>query len=54
MPSAAWFAYTPDRKGIDPQTYLANSEDELQAHAYGSFNALYVDDTIQEAGCWAH
>lgn len=54
MPSAVWFAHTPDRKGIHPLTHTANFEDDLQADAYGGFNALYVDGTIQEEGCWAH
>jgi transposase len=50
-PTAVWFAYTPDRKGIHPQT---NFSGVLQADAYAGFNALYVDGTIQEAACWAH
>lgn len=33
-PPAVWFAYTPDRKGIHPQTHLANYESVLQADAY--------------------
>ena len=53
-PAAVWFVYTPDRKGIDPQTHLANFKGVLQADAYAGFNALYVDGTIQEAACWAH
>jgi transposase len=53
-PAAVWFAYTPDRKGIHPQTHLANFQGVLQADAYPGFNALYADGTIQEAACWAH
>jgi transposase len=53
-PAAVWFAYTPDCKGIHPQTHLANFKGVLQADAYAGFNALYVDGTIQEAACWAH
>ena len=53
-PSAVWFAYTPDRKGIHPQTLLATFKGVLQADAYAVFNALYVDGSIQEAACWAH
>ncbi|ATQ76838.1 IS66 family transposase [Massilia violaceinigra] len=51
---AVWFAYTPDRKGIHPQTHLANYKGVLQADAYAGFNALYEDGAIQEAACWAH
>jgi hypothetical protein len=32
-----WFAYTPDRKGIHPQTHLANYEGVLQADAYAGY-----------------
>jgi len=53
-PPAVWFAYTPDRKGIHPQTHLAKFKGVLQADAYAGFNALYEDGTIQEAACWAH
>lgn len=53
-PAAVWFAYTPDRKGIHPQTHLANFKGVLQADAYAGFNALFVDGAIQEAACWAH
>ena len=53
-PAAVWFAYTPDRKGIHPQTHLANFKGVLQADAYAGFNALYLDGTIKEAACWAH
>ena len=53
-PPAVWFAYTPDRKGIHPQTHLANFKGVLQADAYAGFNALYEDGAIQEAACWAH
>jgi transposase len=53
-PAAVWFAYSPDRKGIHPQTHLANFKGVLQADAYAGFNALYEGGAIQEAACWAH
>ena len=53
-PAAVWFGYTPDRKGMHPQTHLAKFEGVLQADAYAGFNALFEDGTIQEAACWAH
>lgn len=53
-PPAVWFAYTPDRKGIHPQTHLAQFTGVLQADAYAGFNALYEGGTIREAACWAH
>ena len=53
-PPAVCFAYTPDRKGIHPQTHLAKFESVLQADAYAGFNALFDDGTVREAACWAH
>lgn len=53
-PPAVWFAYTPDRKGIHPQTHLANFKGVLQADAYAGFNALFLTGAIREAACWAH
>jgi transposase len=53
-PPAVWFAYSPDRKGIHPQTHLAKFQGVLQADAYAGFNALYEGGGIEEAACWAH
>src|SRR5471032_1879714 len=53
-PAAVWFAYSPDRKGIHPQTHLAGFGGVLQADAYAGFNALYENGAIKEVACWAH
>jgi transposase len=53
-PPAVWFAYSPNRRGEHPQTHLKSFKGVLQADAYGGFDALYADGTIQEAACWAH
>lgn len=53
-PPAVWFAYSPDRKGIHPQSHLRDFKGILQADAYAGFNALYQTGEIQEAACWAH
>lgn len=53
-PPAVWFAYSPNRRGEHPQAHLKSFKGILQADAYGGFNALYADGTIQEAACWAH
>lgn len=49
---AVWFAYSPDRKGIHPQTHLACFSGVLQADAYAGFNELYRNGRITEAACW--
>jgi transposase len=51
---AVWFAYSPDRKSIHPQTHLAGFSGVLQADAYAGFNELYREGHVQEAACWAH
>jgi len=53
-PPAAWFAYTPDRKGIHPQQHLKGFTGVLQADAYAGFGVLYESGAIKEAACWAH
>jgi hypothetical protein len=49
-----WFAYSPDRKGEDPQRHLAKFEGILQADAFAGFDKLYKSGAIQEAPCMAH
>ena len=51
---AVWFRYSPDRKGIHPQTHLQHYTGILQADAYAGYNALYASGRVLEAACWAH
>jgi transposase len=53
-PAAVWFAYTPDRKGIHPQTHLVHYKGVLQADAFAGFNAIFESGDVKEAACWAH
>lgn len=48
------YRYSPDRRGEHPQTHLAAFRGTLQADGYGGFTALYADDRVREAACWAH
>jgi transposase len=52
-PPAAFFRYSPDRKGERPRAHLANFTGVLQADAYAGFDKLY-GEKIKEAACWAH
>jgi len=58
-PAVAYF-YSPDRKGIHPQTHLADFEGVLHADGYAGFKELYAaakpeePPPILEAACWAH
>lgn len=53
-PPAAWFAYSPDRKGAHPQAHLKTFRGVLQADAYAGFNDIYAQGLVVEAACWAH
>jgi transposase len=53
-PPAVWFAYSPDRKGENPQQHLKSYRGTLQADAYAGFQQLYEGGRIVEAACWAH
>ena len=53
-PPAAWFAYSPDRKGERPTAHLAGFEGTLHADAYAGYNGVYEDGRVREAACWAH
>jgi len=54
MMPAVWFAYSPDRKRVHPQTHLAGFSGVLQADAYAGFNELYREGHIKEVACRAH
>src|SRR6185437_1168756 len=49
----AVFAYSPNRRGVHPQSHLKSFKGVLQADAYGGFDALYADGAIREAACGA-
>ena len=53
-PPAAFYRYSPDRKGERPREHLASFSGVLQADAYAGFAELYVTNRIAEAACWAH
>jgi transposase len=59
-PPAAFYSYSPDRKGVHVQTLLAPCRGYLHADAYAGFDKLYETDprtgqaTLIEVACWAH
>jgi transposase len=48
------YDYTPDRSRDGPERVLKGFEGYLQADAYSAYDALFVDGTIVEVGCWMH
>ena len=58
-PKAVSYFYSPDRKGIWPQSHLKNFTGVLHADSYAGFNELYKQHNnkptnIRESSCWAH
>ncbi|HEY9199736.1 MAG TPA: IS66 family transposase [Gammaproteobacteria bacterium] len=53
-PPAAWFRYSPNRKGEHPRAHLKGFRGILQADAYGGWNQIYASAAVVEAACWAH
>ncbi len=51
---AVWFAYSPDRKGENPQQHLKDFAGVLHADGYAGFAKLYEGGQVREAACWAH
>lgn len=60
VPPAACYFYSPDRKGMHPQSHLKGFRGVLHADGFSGFNELYraraPDGAVQtvEAACWAH
>ncbi|MCP2223764.1 hypothetical protein M2226_009536 [Bradyrhizobium elkanii] len=59
-PPAAYYRYSPDRKGEHAQAILAPASGFLHADAYAGFDKLYEPDPItgrprlEPVACWAH
>jgi transposase len=51
---AAWYQYTPNRKGEHPQRHLKDFAGILQADACGGYGKIYATGRVDEALCWAH
>jgi hypothetical protein len=58
-PAAAFYRYSPDRKGMRPREHLKDFSGFLHADGYAGFEGLYASDghnppRIVEVACWAH
>jgi transposase len=53
-PPAVFYCYSPDRKGIHPQSHLRGFRGILQADGYAGFGELYRSGAVSEVACWAH
>jgi transposase len=59
-PPAAFYCYTPDRKGERAEALLGQCRGFLHADGYAGFQSLYTPDPmtgiarLTEIGCWSH
>ena len=53
-PPAAWYRFTPDRKGIRPNQHLKDYQGWMHADGYAGFEELYRSGQIKEVACMAH
>jgi transposase len=53
-PQAAWYQFSPDRKGVRPRQHLANYQGWMHADGYAGFEDLYRSGRIHEVACMAH
>ena len=51
---AAFYKYSPDRKGARPQDHLKSYEGYLHADGYAGYEKLYGSGKITEVACMAH
>ena len=51
---AAWYQFSPDRKGARPREHLAAYEGFMHADGYAGFNDLYRTGKVTEVACMAH
>ena len=51
---AAYYRYSPDRKGARPQDHLKEYEGYLHADGYAGYEKLYGKGKITEVACMAH
>ena len=51
---AAWYQFSPDRKGVRPREHLADYEGFMHADGYSGFNDLYRTGDVTEVACMAH
>ena len=53
-PPAAWYQFSPDRKGQHPKEHLKNYTGWMHADGYAGFEDIYRSGTIREVACMAH
>ena len=53
-PAAAWYQFSPDRRGAHPKDHLRRFKGWMHADGYAGYEELYRDHGIKEVACMAH
>lgn len=53
-PPAAWYKFTPDRRGKWPAEHLEDFKGWMHADGYTGFNEIYSRGNVDEVACMAH
>ncbi len=53
-PQAAWYQFSPDRKGARPSEHLAKYAGWMHADGYAGFEELYRSGRVHEVACMSH
>ncbi|MCP4998303.1 MAG: IS66 family transposase, partial [Hyphomicrobiales bacterium] len=53
-PQAAWYRFSPDRKGARPSEHLADYTGWMHADGYAGFEELYRSGRVHEVACMSH
>jgi hypothetical protein len=53
-PQAAWYQFSPDRRGARPGKHLANYQGWMHADGYAGFEELYRSGRVHEVACMSH
>jgi transposase len=54
VPAAVWFAYSADRKGEHPRTYLSTFKGHLHTDGFAGYTKLFESPAITNVACWGH
>jgi len=54
VPPAAWYRFSPDRRGAHPKDHLSKFKGWMHADGYAGYEELYRSHGIREVACMAH
>lgn len=54
IPPAVWFAYSADRKGEHPRSFLGGFKGHLHTDGFAGYTKLFNSNAITNVACWGH